>query len=114
MFGNHQEAIEKARLEPRRAVTKGDQELIEVCDENILPLGASSRLAPRETGLSRHHLAHDVAPLIGARDAHAIADDAEVSGVRGVLEAPAYSRLEQLAVDLHIDEPRGGPYDEAF
>jgi len=114
MFGDHQEAIEKARLESRRAVAKGNQKLIEVCDENILLVGASSRLAPREPGLSRHHLAHDVAPPVGARDANPIADDAEVSGVRGVFETPTHSGLEHLAVDVHIDEPCGGSDDEAF
>ena len=46
VLGNHEEAIEEARVEDRAPVAKRDHQLIEVCHEHVLLLGASPWLPP--------------------------------------------------------------------
>ena len=107
VLGDHEEAIEQARLQRRSPVAERDQKLVEVGDQHVFLSG------PRP-GCRREKRFRAAAPprrqscrSSGSRHHHVVTNDAEVRRPRRVLEPSTHASLHDLPVDANVDEAGG-------
>ena len=114
MLGDHEEAIEQPSVERGAAVAKRNQQLVEVCNEDILFGPPPAWLASREAAVSRKDLHDDDAALVRVRQQDVIADDAQICRSRRVLEPTAQACLDDSPVGEDVDEASGRANNEPF
>src|SRR5690606_28425638 len=114
-FGDHQEAIEEARLHQRKADREHADEEVEVGHEDVLAMAPPTPgMTPREHRPARLDRLDATLAVAQVDDAHRVAEHQEVGRENLALELPPNAAAQHALLRAHVGEAgRGAKHEPA-